>query len=61
LVLGRGCSKLEYQDRSQFLERVVEMSILLIEIRIFWRSSGRRDVGDVGFGGWSWSDVAACT
>jgi hypothetical protein len=35
---------------------------LFVEIRICWRRSGRRDVGDVGFGGWShWRDVAACT
>jgi hypothetical protein len=35
---------------------------LLVEIGIFWRSSGRRDVGDMGLGGWSrWSDAAACT
>ena len=42
---------------------VEEMSVLLVEIRIFWRSSGRRDVGDVGFGGWSRrsDDVAVCT
>jgi hypothetical protein len=42
-------------DMSQYL------GILNGKIGIFWESSGRRDVGDVSFRGWSRSDVAAGT
>jgi hypothetical protein len=38
---------LDYQDRSQCLGKVLKMSILLVKIRIFWESSGRRDIRDM--------------
>jgi hypothetical protein len=53
--------KLEYQDSSQYLGKVKEMSILSGKIGFCWDSRGRRDVCDVGFRGWSRSDVAAVT
>ena len=49
----------DYQDRSQYLESVEEKSILRRKIGLCWKSTGRRDVRDMGFGGWSRSDVAA--
>ncbi len=42
------------------VRRVIERKDLGL-LGEYWESSGRRNVGDVGFGGWSWSDVAAGT
>ncbi len=50
----------EYRDRSRYLERVKEKRILRGKKGFCsWESRSRRDVCDVGFGGWSRSDVAA--
>jgi hypothetical protein len=50
LIVGAVVSLSIKIEADLFLERFVEMSVLFVEIRICWRRSGRRDVGDVGFG-----------